>query len=450
MKNYFLLIATSLFALFSYAQTPCDLDEPPGCYICGSSYHGTTSGFTSDSTDYDFPCPEVENSLWFNGIAKDTEIAFDFYGINCSSGSGLEVVLYNADFQPVSGCQTIDSNSGTVSLQNAIPGETYYVIVDGMAGAFCDFNVLFKGIFIPAFPRADIVGSAAFIFLECGGSHCISLLPNEHVTSYDWEISGAGNIISGGSPVDSFVCLEFDGVGGASVLITPLSECSRGPLSIVDIFIEINNDIIIDTVACPGECVEIQGTCYYESENVNLPHNCGTISRINITPADTSDFKIDWLLDSFIHSIAFNWSGLGADSFDIFIDDVFQIRQAHSSFLYPFTSVPGNEVKIKVVPFNNLGCDFKTAELVAKLPRSTGLSEKTTGKDLKIFPNPTKGRVEIQAKNRIEKLSVFDLSGKSVLEGFENNIDLSNEPSGIYFLKIETKEGFFFEKVINL
>jgi len=66
----------------------------------------------------------------------------------------------------------------------------------------------------------------------------------------------------------------------------------------------------------------------------------------------------------------------------------------------------------------------------------------------KIYPNPTSGKLCIDSDFDITKVTVTDVSGKIILETHQGNIELSNQQPGIYFVKIETKEGVFVEKLI--
>jgi hypothetical protein len=78
--------------------------------------------------------------------------------------------------------------------------------------------------------------------------------------------------------------------------------------------------------------------------------------------------------------------------------------------------------------------------------------------DFRIYPNPTKG--DLQVQNPLEggkmKAIIFNLQGKRVLsltkENTPNNfrLDLSNLPSGIYFLKIKKERGEAVKKLIKL
>ncbi|WP_172282028.1 T9SS type A sorting domain-containing protein [Chryseobacterium sp. LAM-KRS1] len=58
-----------------------------------------------------------------------------------------------------------------------------------------------------------------------------------------------------------------------------------------------------------------------------------------------------------------------------------------------------------------------------------------------IYPNPTKGEVEIRTDKKIKSISVFDFSGKSVLKTASVKADLSSLPKGNYLMQIEFNDG---------
>lgn len=64
--------------------------------------------------------------------------------------------------------------------------------------------------------------------------------------------------------------------------------------------------------------------------------------------------------------------------------------------------------------------------------------------DLKVFPNPSKGRVFLSGVNEAKNISVFDNMGNLVMEfnGLtENSIDLGILSDGLYTIRIQTREG---------
>ncbi len=77
--------------------------------------------------------------------------------------------------------------------------------------------------------------------------------------------------------------------------------------------------------------------------------------------------------------------------------------------------------------------------------------------DFQIFPNPSSGRVLIALDNdaQIQKITVFDLSGKGILETKSVNqsrisLDCSELNAGIYLIEISTKDKRYYSKWIKM
>ncbi|MGV6861351.1 MAG: T9SS type A sorting domain-containing protein [Putridiphycobacter sp.] len=77
-----------------------------------------------------------------------------------------------------------------------------------------------------------------------------------------------------------------------------------------------------------------------------------------------------------------------------------------------------------------LGYMLNTAELA--------LNEPPTDMDINIFPNPTNG--VLQLNTICEKWEIFNSFGERVLTGTKSNINLEHISSGVYFIKIVTKD----------
>jgi len=65
----------------------------------------------------------------------------------------------------------------------------------------------------------------------------------------------------------------------------------------------------------------------------------------------------------------------------------------------------------------------------------------------KIFPNPVKDKIFIEGINP-DKVLIFNGLGQLVFQGDQNEINVSNLPSGIYFLSLEKGEEVFNQKVV--
>jgi hypothetical protein len=57
-----------------------------------------------------------------------------------------------------------------------------------------------------------------------------------------------------------------------------------------------------------------------------------------------------------------------------------------------------------------------------------------------VYPNPTSGSVEITT-NHFSSVDICDVFGKFIFSSTENIVDLSNQPTGVYFLNIKTSNG---------
>lgn len=70
--------------------------------------------------------------------------------------------------------------------------------------------------------------------------------------------------------------------------------------------------------------------------------------------------------------------------------------------------------------------------------------------EIKVYPNPVKDLLKISSAEKIEKAEVYSMEGKllkSVLNA--NIIDFSQNPKGVYLLKIQTKSGVSTQKIIK-
>ena len=77
---------------------------------------------------------------------------------------------------------------------------------------------------------------------------------------------------------------------------------------------------------------------------------------------------------------------------------------------------------------------------------SVGIPTVEQSRELKVYPNPTRGNVFIQNENAIiERVVVTDLYGRTVatipVNDYQGTLDLSSMPNGLYLLRIEQVDG---------
>lgn len=119
----------------------CDLNG-----YCGNTSGSYTPGNTSALGSF---CGSIENNSWLSFVASSTSASLGFNSSGCqSSGSGIQAVIYASSnctsFTEVSNCVSQGSGSGTFTIStnvNLVPGQTYYVMIDGFAGNICNYTV---------------------------------------------------------------------------------------------------------------------------------------------------------------------------------------------------------------------------------------------------------------------------------------------------------------------
>lgn len=73
-------------------------------------------------------------------------------------------------------------------------------------------------------------------------------------------------------------------------------------------------------------------------------------------------------------------------------------------------------------------------------------------KSLKVYPIPAHNQLKIESEVVIKEITIIDFTGKvvkTVVSGF-GELNITNQPTGIYFLKIRTEEGIRTKKFVKL
>ncbi|MDA7836719.1 SBBP repeat-containing protein [Salibacteraceae bacterium] len=78
------------------------------------------------------------------------------------------------------------------------------------------------------------------------------------------------------------------------------------------------------------------------------------------------------------------------------------------------------------------GCD---SIVTLNLTLILGLNNLATSSNIKVYPNPTNGKLTIDSKN-FEGVEVYDVSGRLINKSELNTIDLEGQSKGLYLLKI--------------
>lgn len=93
------------------------------------------------------------------------------------------------------------------------------------------------------------------------------------------------------------------------------------------------------------------------------------------------------------------------------------------------------------------GYNFHTSPQTA-----VNISEITSESKLCIYPNPSSDYIYIKSLTNINNIQVYDCKGNGIVTKCEpdiSSINITNLPNGMYFLKLETKNGIVFRKFIK-
>ncbi|MCF8246835.1 MAG: gliding motility-associated C-terminal domain-containing protein [Saprospiraceae bacterium] len=238
-------------------------------------------GATIASTPVSLPpfwCTSVENNQWFAFTASSSSVCMDIEALNCASGGAIQAALLETgdcvNFTFVSDCiGNIPSGSTTTLCNNVplVPGNVYYLMIDGSAGANCNYA---------------INGSSA---ITSGPTNvCIPGGPFSYTTNSpaSWSVipgqTGA-NIL--GSNVGTQISVNFTAPGVAQVCAQNLA-CPNVPLYCLTVVVGEYVQATHVHYLCQGGSVTCGGQTYtspgiYQS-NVPAPSGCDSLITCDI------------------------------------------------------------------------------------------------------------------------------------------------------------------------
>jgi gliding motility-associated-like protein len=261
------------------AQDACILPSPQAlnCY-----YGGTTA-----TIPVSFPptwCSDINNNHWFAFTATSSLAFFTVTLTGCTSGNGIQVAVFSTtdciNFTPVSTCTPIlPPTAYTLIAPGLVPGQVYYLCVDGIAGSICDYT---------------INGADPTIFIAGNPNIC---LPNDFSKKYatatvsTWSINppSAGTIV--GNPVSNSITVEWAEPGPAQVCAQNVT-CPNAPLECIDIYVgggyveEHVNLCEGSTVTCAGQSFSNPGL-FYVGLNNGTGCDSTVLCVIHLVPINT-------------------------------------------------------------------------------------------------------------------------------------------------------------------
>ncbi len=182
--------------------------------------------------------------------------------------------------------------------------------------------------------------------------------------------------------------------------------------------------------------------------------NTGTAPALNVVVTDTLSDLLDWNSLRMV-SASHNYHVRITD--DNFVEFIFEnidlpyeaVEDSASHGFVAYRIKPKSNVEVGDIIEGNAAIYFDLNEPIITNTVSTeiveNLSLENHGslKEIRLFPNPTTGILNISNEEGIEKVEIFSLSGEQLIHqnGRLKTIDLGNLQHGIYFVKVTYEKG---------
>jgi hypothetical protein len=129
------------------------------------------------------------------------------------------------------------------------------------------------------------------------------------------------------------------------------------------------------------------------------------------------------------------------------------VYQMSNDFFIPIANSASYTINVSVFhSVSSTVCDYFLAGPTSTVNFLDVTSFEKYPENFALFPNPTTGIIEFNYdKSLINKISVFDNLGRMITSEenvIKNSFDLNGLNDGIYFIKLETKNGNFTQKII--
>lgn len=314
---------------------PCDpglpTDASDTCadapFLCGSALHGfcgNTSGASADSPGdlaSELSCP-VDNNQWVRFTPCDTEVHFAIETFGCLLGNSLEISVVQTDdctdFTSLLDCQLLPASfTSSFGVSNLVPGEVYYLMVDGVNGIGCDYQIfVLDGISLeaPSYQQqtAGFISGPDEVCPE--ESPVYTLTPPDCIPAFAdgcpfpeeladslrlvWHLPPSMSFVGDSvnvlsiqvtmtDTVDGAIYVTYETIAGDNVFCTfGIGDCNSVPAFPVTI-----NYFITDlptAFICEDETFNFCGQDYNQSQVLVCPEYCGeTRQELVVLPLDT-------------------------------------------------------------------------------------------------------------------------------------------------------------------
>ena len=213
----------------------------------------------------------------------------------------------------------------------------------------------------------------------------------------------------------------------------------------------------------PNDITCIEGNMVSPSEIGNYLHyiinfeNTGTADDENIVVKDiidTTQFDVNSL--QILNSSAPVTAKLTGNVAEFIFQDINLHSGGHGNILIKIKSkntlVQGDSVNKRANIYFDYNAPVDT-NLENTIFQALSNPDYETDASISVYPNPSKGNVNINCNNTIKSVQLFDVQGRLLETDLINQtsavIDISGKSNGVYFLKIISDKGIKVEKIVR-
>ncbi|SHE76877.1 DUF7619 domain-containing protein [Chryseobacterium takakiae] len=115
---------------------------------------------------------------------------------------------------------------------------------------------------------------------------------------------------------------------------------------------------------------------------------------------------------------------------------------------------PGDQLMNKANIYFDYNFPIKTNDAITNIAGVLKVEENLNTTSTEVYPNPTKGEVNINAESEIKAVEVYDNAGRIIqkqigINARKTTLTIRNENTGVFYLKIVTDKGSMVKKVIK-
>ena len=237
-------------------------------------------------------CGSIENNVWIAFEAATPDLLFRIKVANCNgtAGDGIQIRIFQttdcANYSLLACKFQIQRTVGqdTLEVNNLIPGNKYYLMIDGYSGDICDFKILLEsGSLVDySYVTPDFNGN----FLVCPNQKNINFSIKQPlgIVSYEWKIPST---VSANTPLTGNSINVNWGTVSDSVCVRNIGRCdtSRWICKTVAFSPSVKSDF--SAQKCKKGCYTFNGQSYCTAGDypvtLQTPQGCDSIVTLHLT-----------------------------------------------------------------------------------------------------------------------------------------------------------------------